>query len=648
MKNINRWRKFSDFLLVLCGVFAFTSVTHAQSIYVESPQLAMRVAAGELPPVDERLPVAPLVIQPFEQIGQYGGEWRMGMVGTFDYEMLLRTIGYENLVRWNAEWTQIEPNLAQSFTANDAATVFRFTLRRGLRWSDGEPFTTEDIRFWYEDVLLNEALTESPPRWLTAGGEVVALEIIDDVSFVFRFAAPNGLFLQSLASPGGAEPTSYPRHHLERFHINYNLTAPERVWVQRFEAYFGDTGDPAHSSRWRNVGIPTMNAWVLSEPYLFDSSRIAAERNPYYWKVDTNLNQLPYIDRVSFRIFTTTEALHAVALRGEIDMQVRHMQDLAEEVALGMTENVPFQTFPLLPDQSNVFGIAFNLTHFNDTRRALYSDRNFRVALSQAIDRQAIVDAVFNGNAVPHQVAPIPISIYYNETLATQYLDYTPLRTVTVLRDLGLTIPDGEQWRTLPNGDPFMMTFDVLNEGSLPTIAEMIAQDWREVGLNVQVRALPRQSFDQRIDLNVHDVVFTEGIGGLDVLLDPHNYVPIDPDAAYGVPWGLWFSEPDALIAEEPPRTVRTQLEVYDSIRETSDPALQRSLMDRVLAMSILQFYTIGIARDTASYGLRMPYMRNVPPVMPDAFTYPTPAPTNPAQYFIDSSLRDAFAGGGS
>jgi peptide/nickel transport system substrate-binding protein len=186
--------------------------------------LAEMVAAGELPPLEERLPANPMVVEPVESLGQYGGTWRSGLRGGGDNAWLTRTIAYEYLVRWDPTWAEVIPNVAESFEANADATEFTFKLREGMKWSDGAPYTADDILFWYEDVLVDPeySATHAVGGWLQSGGEPVRVEKVDDYTVKFVFAAPNGLFIQRLATPDGAGPVGLPKHYCSQFHAMYN------------------------------------------------------------------------------------------------------------------------------------------------------------------------------------------------------------------------------------------------------------------------------------------------------------------------------------------------------------------------------------------------------------------------------------------
>jgi peptide/nickel transport system substrate-binding protein len=183
---------------LLCGVPAFGQT------YKESPALAAQISSKALAPIAERLPANPLVVKPLEEVGKYGGTWRQAMRGSADI-LLETTIGYTRLVRWNREWTDVEPEVAEKVEVNANATEYVFTLRAGLKWSDGVPFTANDILFWFDSVLMDKDITPSVPRWLTSGGKPVTVTKRDDRTVVFTFQSPNGMFLKNMATNLGAD-----------------------------------------------------------------------------------------------------------------------------------------------------------------------------------------------------------------------------------------------------------------------------------------------------------------------------------------------------------------------------------------------------------------------------------------------------------
>lgn len=195
----------------------------------EAPVLAKEVAAGTLPPVKDRLPTTPMIVTPNDKIGVYGGTWKMAQRNQRDHALLIRNIGYEPLLRWTPQWTSTIPNVALSFQPSSDATEFFFRLRPGMRWSDGAPFSVDDIVFWYENILSNPAFADAVPEWLTAGGNAVQIDQVDATTVAFRFSTPYGLFPTALARPEGVEPVSYPAHFLKPLLPKFNPNADKEA-----------------------------------------------------------------------------------------------------------------------------------------------------------------------------------------------------------------------------------------------------------------------------------------------------------------------------------------------------------------------------------------------------------------------------------
>ena len=190
------------------------------SQYNEAPMLADMVANGEIPPVDERLPANPMVIQPLDDIGQYGGTWRRIGVGPGDAGIFRYRLMYPQLVRYNTDGSDIGPNLAESWEVSDDGTTYTFHLREGVKWSDGTPHSSGDFMFWYEDVLGDEDLAPSFPVWLTVGGAPVVMDAPDDLTIRFTFPGAHGIFMTLMAGANGASMTWYPKVRRTAFHSN--------------------------------------------------------------------------------------------------------------------------------------------------------------------------------------------------------------------------------------------------------------------------------------------------------------------------------------------------------------------------------------------------------------------------------------------
>lgn len=606
------------------------------SLYHQSPQLKALVQAGKLPPVDERMPQNPMLVQPIDRIGTYGGTWFRAIRRTRDHASFIRVIGYENLMRWDPWWINVIPNIAERYEVNENATQYIFYLRKGMRWSDGKFFTADDILFWYQDVLMNKDLTPSIPSWLTSGGKPVKVDKRDATTVVFSFAVPNGLFLMNLAAPWGGEPTAYPRHYLKQFHPKYNpakidgLVSEAKVsnWHELFRVKAGyEVDDP---SRWQNPDLPRLHAWILTTAYTPEAEQIVAERNPYYWKVDSAGNQLPYIDRIVYKMFSNSSQLEDMIRRGEIDMQTRHIpQQIVKKMGRG-------ETFSLISSFSNTAVISLNLTHEDPVLREVFQNKDFRIGLSHAINRREIITKAYGGEGEPYQAAPRPESPLYNKTLAHQYTEYNVALANEYLDKAGCDKRDADGFRLRPDGKRISIRLDVIDFLSMLEAARFIPDHWNKVGVETRLNVMEREDMYRRKSANQHDAVVWVGDGGLEVLLEPRWYFPYSQESNYAIPWARWYRNRNDPLGEKPPEVVQKQMILYDQILTTADKGKQIILMKKILNIAADQFYVIGVSTPPLRYGILKPYFHNVPSFMPQSWAYPQPAPTNPCQYFID------------
>ncbi len=609
---------------------AQTPATPLPAQFAESPLLAEQSASGALPPVQERLPLNPVVVTPNEQVGTYGGTWRTAIVGSLDLAWLVRTVAYDYLVRWDPAWE----------TSADGRT-FTFTLREGHKWSDGQPFTVEDLLFYGEDIYRNEELTTS------LGTNPWTIEQVDDLRFAVTFERPNGLFIQNLATPSGDAWTRYPKHYLQQFHAAYNTTnldqlvaeAGTETWPRLFQQMGSSIPGTPSDARFQNLEMPSLYAWKLVEPYA-DGIRVRVDRNPYYFKVDPEGNQLPYIDEVIFNTVQDNEVLLLQATNGELDMHARHITTDANKSVLSQAAaDGGFRLFEMLPASMNNCMIAFNLTSQDPALQPIFANKDFRVGLSHAINRQEIIDAVFVSQGEPWQGSPRPESAYPNETLAKQFTEYD----VTLANEhLDRVLPDkdGSGVRLRPDGQPFIFTIDVTSlEPTWVDQMNLVVGYWQQVGISAQLQPQDRSLLYQRKDANEHECVIWGGDGGFnDAILEMRWYAPVNGEANYGVGWNIWFNQPSNPLAApvEPPAEVQAQLELVTQLRETIDPAAQAELFQQILDMAAEQFYAIGITLPGPGYGIAKTNLRNVFEPMPNAYLYPHPGPTNPEQYYFE------------
>lgn len=609
--------------------------------YNEAPELAARVAAGELPPVDERLPTNPRVIEPEERIGKYGGTWRTGLVGGGDSGWLIRTLGYENLIRWDPQWQVILPNVAESFSFNDDSTEFTFHLREGLRWSDGEPFTADDILYYWEAEILNDELTPSKPTWLVINGELGTLEKVDDYTVRFRFSAPHGLFIQNMAGGNGLRFTLTPKHYIQQFHKEYNPDGIDALvaqsnqdsWVSLYQA---------KNNEWNNSEKPTLHGWVLETAYGEATTRVIARRNPYYFKVDTAGNQLPYLDSINYDLFEAVEVLTLRTLNGDVDMQSRHVATLANKSLF--TDNMAagdYRFFDVVPAVMNTAMISLNQTHKDPVKREIFQNKDFRIGLSHAINRQELIDLVYVGQGEPWQASPRPESSYHHPRLAKQYTEYD-LDLANEYLDKAYPEKDGDGFRLGPDGNRISFSVAVSAAGDAAgehaAVLELVTNYWQAAGVYAQFQVVDRSLFTTRMEGNEHDGVVWRGHGGWgDAMQEPSYYFPFNLWSAFAPAWTAWFGSLPTTEPEEPPAPTQQQMELYRELQVTASPERQIELFSQILDIAADEFYVIGISLEAPGYGIVKNNFHNVPARMPGAgWAYIDPAASEPPQFFIE------------
>jgi peptide/nickel transport system substrate-binding protein len=301
----------------------------------EAPMLAEMVAAGTLPAVDKRLPFVPMVIKPLESVGAYGGTWRRGFTGPGDYENGNRIVSTDKILFWDYTGTQIRPSIAKDWEISDDGRVTTIYLREGMRWSDGEPFTADDFMFWYEDMYQDTNVVPAPTPELSINGKPGVMAKEDDYAVSFTFEDPYYLFVDILAGStliGGGQATRQsrgigmgayaPAHYLKQFLPKYS-SEDELNKMATDEGFDGWVSLLKFKMDWGlNPDLPTLTPWKTTVP--INQPTWVLERNPYYWAVDTEGNQLPYLDKIVMTLAENLEVLNLRAVAGEYDEQERH------------------------------------------------------------------------------------------------------------------------------------------------------------------------------------------------------------------------------------------------------------------------------------------------------------------------------------
>ncbi len=635
-------------LMAGAGGMAATSLVSwgasAQVAAKEAPEFVTAVADKKLPALAERLPKIPLVVQPVERVGRYGGQIRRGLRGSADHNGILRMVGNQGLTRWNMEFTDVLPGVAHKWDVNAENNEFTFHLRPGMKWSDGHPFTADDIVFVFEDCLANTELYKSPPALWTINGKMCKVSKVDDVTVKFTFDGPYGMFLQQVATPLGQHPTLFPKHYCSKFHPKYanntaDLAKAANVpdWGALFRLRCGDIEIP---SRWGNPEKPTLDPWTIAEPYTGGATRVVLKRNPYFWQVDTEGNQLPYVDGIVFGIAQDVESLMLDVVSGKIDIQERHIDTLQNKPTVAQSaQKGNYRLFETINANSQQMSIYPNLCHKDPVIRAILNNKDFRIALSHAINRQEIIDIVYLGQSEPWQFGPRPTHPWYHEKYGRQFTEYDPKKSNELLDKLGYTRRDSQNFRLRPDGQKLFFAVDVI-----PTLypdevdsLELIKRHWAAIGVDIKINTIERALYYTRGDNNDHDFAVWPGPGGLEPMIDARDWVSIHPQGSrFGIPWAEWYVS-NGKGGQEPPENHKRRMKLYDEARSTSDVAKQHVKMKEVFDLAADAFDAMGICLAPNLFGIASNRLRNVPAKMPAAWSWPNPGPSMPQQYFFSS-----------
>jgi peptide/nickel transport system substrate-binding protein len=607
----------------------------------EAPELAKKVAAGDLPPLEERLPKSPLVVEPTDRVGQYGGALHNGLISTNVDPYVYTLAGYDNLLRWTEEWTgalgdsEIMPNLAESYEVSDDATSFTFSLREGTKWSDGKPFTADDIVFAVNDVYLDEELWPVPPSILQAGGKTGRAEKVDETTVKIVFPVSNGLFLKRLCTYDGRYFTVMPRHFLSRFHKKYNsdvaAIAEEEGfddWVQLFAAKSAG-GAMGHTSE-----LPALTAWRTQASFDEGDNAVTMTRNPYYWKVDPDGRQLPYLDEISWDKISSLEIPLLRTLGGEYNFEagpdIRYNTEDNKPVLAKDRSKGGYDFVPATDTRFSVMAIFLNLSNKDPVKRQVLQNRDFRIALSYAINRKELSAAVWRHLGEPYQAAPLPDSALYDEEFATQYLEYDVDKANEYL-DKAFPDKDGDGWRLGPDGKRISFIIDYVGvyTGEWPHAVQLLQSYWRAVKVYVSSENISREADLDRQDANEQDARIWHGEGGMDPTL-ARVFGPAAPL------WDTWYDS-FGETGEEPPEKVKRMMDLYRQVETTASVEEQERLMKEYLKIAKEEFYVIGTIKQTEKYFIAANNLLNVPKEMMMGWHYPSPGPSRPEQYFIES-----------
>ncbi|ODT82468.1 MAG: peptide ABC transporter [Pelagibacterium sp. SCN 64-44] len=609
----------------------------------EAPSLAEAVSAGNLPPLAERIGTNPLVIK-VDRVGTYGGVMRRAFRSGSDPTSIVRIVGNQGLARWNPEYTEVLPNVAAYWDVNEDATEYVFHLREGMRWSDGERMTADDVVFAIEDVAKNVDIFGGTPSYLsTANGPVVA-EKIDDVTVKFTLPEANALFPEALSHPQGQHATMYPKHYASQFHADYNDQADADAkaaglggWADLFREKMGDIES---ATRWGNLQKPTLDPWILEEPLSGGASRVLLKRNPYFWQVDQEGQQLPYLDGINMMIFQDPQAVMLAVISGKIDMQDIPVASVQNKPTLQQNAEKGGYHLNRLLSTGHACQIYLNLTHKDPAMREMFNNKDFRIALSHAIDRQQIIDLVYLGQTTICQTGPHKGEPWYHERISTQYTEYDPEKARQMLDAAGFPMGSNGM-RVRPDGQPVFINVDVAGSTYPEQVdaLELIKSFWADVGIEIKINSIDRTLFNSRGDTNDRDAAVFLSPGALDPMADPRDLFAFLPAGSYyAVPWAQWYRS-NGSTGEEPPESQKKRMDLYGQATATIDLDKRGEIMKSLYDEAADAFEVIGVCYRPDDFGIVRNNLVNVPEEMPFTWAWATPGPALPQQFFFDGVL---------
>lgn len=582
----------------------------------EAPMLAELVAAGQLPPLEERLPQEPFVVGPGVIVpeadlpdwtpGLYGGTLHMAH-GDADWNPDIFIMLNEHLLMAPGIGVEgIRPNIVKAFEVNDDNTQFTFHLREGLKWSDGTPVTTEDVRFVVEDIYQNEQLTPSfPPKFRAAGkpdGEPMTLEIIDDFTFSISFAEPYGGFLRELTIKGwqGYTDLMQPAHYLKQFHADY-ATAEElqplleeagltEEWWQLFSTKNCQNWD---LTRTRCIGMPALYPWVSAAAE--GEGVLTFVRNPYYFKVDTEGKQLPYIDKVLSALAGDSDGVNLKVLTGDVDL-LREDTALVKLPLYKENEAAAGFTVRLLDNHVDPTALFLNLTFDDPVWRAVTGDLRFRQALNMAINRQEIIDSVYFEQAAMPALVPAE----YDLDKANGLLD-----------EMGMDQRDGDGFRLAPDGSPFVLPIETASYApDVPVVSELLVEHFKQIGINTTFKLVDSSLAGQRIDANEAQATV---IWSVQPMWRNGTWTDYTPTGRWGRLWETWYRS-NGEEGEEPPAEVKRIFELHEG-RIAAAPASEedKALADELYQIHYDNIYVFNIAEQVRYALVTNAKLGNVP-----------------------------------
>ena len=608
------------FRTLISVVFALVVCTAAQAqtpiVPQESSFWAQEVLSGNMPPVTQRMPSEPLVVDleaKGRSIGEQGGTLRTLVSRSKDVRQMV-VYGYARLVGYDQNY-ELYPDILRDVEVEEGRK-FTLHLREGHKWSDGHPFTSADFEYYWKYVALNEELSPAgPPRNLYVDGVLAEVSFPDEKTVVIEWPTANPGFLQLLAQ---ASPFFIyrPAHYLKQFHAEFvdKKTLRKEIKKARVRTWAALHNDRDNMYKFDNPELPTLQPWMNASSG--KSSRQLFVRNPYYHRVDKRGTQLPYIDIVEMTI-VGGGLIAAKANAGEVDLQARGL-DFPDISILkkGETDGAGYRTLLWSNGAANQIAIYPNLNFADPVWREIMRDVRFRRALSLGIDRRMINRALYFGLATEGGMTALPSSPFHDTANLYKWAIYYPAKANALLDEMGLTERRADGIRLLPDGRPMEFIVETAGERKEVENALAIVTDtWREIGIKLVMRPLDRDILRNRVysGLSMAAVWFGWD-NGLPQQYTPPEYLAPKHQEFFAWPkWGQYY-QTGGQVGEAPdmPEAIRLMDLSYDW-SHTNDPQERSAIWREMLDIHAQNQFAIGILSEAPQPVVVSKELRNVP-----------------------------------
>jgi peptide/nickel transport system substrate-binding protein len=576
----------------------------------ETPLFAELVVSGKLPKIEKRVPAEPATANP-ALAGKPGGELRMLMAGPKDTRMMV-VYAYARLVGYTPD-LELEPDILKSIDV-EGGRIFTFHLRKGMKWSDGQPFTAEDFRFWFEDVAQNPQLSPSGlPVTMLPEGQPPRFEVLDDTTVRYSWERPNPLFLPNIAGP---DPLYVycPSHYLKKFHEKY--ADPEKLKalvkkakVRNWSALYTRLGNMYRDD---NPALPSLDPWILkTKP---PAERIVFERNPYYYRVDAAGHQLPYIDHVVLNI-ADSKIIPAKTGAGESDLQGRYLRFDNYTFLKQSEARNDFQVRLWRTGPGSQLALYPNLNVNDPVWRKLVRDVRFRRALSLAVDRHEINQVIYFGLAIEGQNTVLPLSPLYEPQYRSAWGSYDIAKANDLLDQIGLK-RGGGGIRELPDGRPMDVIVEDAGESTEQSdVLELVRDSWRRIGIRLYAKPSQLTLFRRRVFAGETLMSIDKGIenGLANAASSPWEFAPTSQQQLEWPKWGQYY-ETKGKAGEAPdlPSAVRLK-ELYQEWLASTSQQQQTRIWHEILEKWADEVFSIGTVAGVLQPVVVSNKLRNVP-----------------------------------